>query len=259
MNSVSEAPPILEVMGLSKAFGGVQAVHDCRFEITQRVTGIIGPNGAGKSTLIGLLSGTLLADAGRICFGGNEITRMAPHRRSQLGLTRTFQISRQFHTLSVLENLLVASPDADDRLIGAIVLRRQMKRRDRESVKRSLQVLEDVGLYAKRDDRAGELSGGQMRLLEIARAIIRQPKLVLFDEPTAGVNPVLIERVEEQLRNMAESGTTVLLVEHNLKVVERMCDSVIVVANGSVIAVGSMEEHRANDEVVKAYLGTGEA
>ncbi len=251
--------PMLEVTGLTRSFGGLTAVNDCAFRVEDPITGIIGPNGAGKSTLIALLSGTLMADSGTILFGGCDITKLAAHERARAGLSRTFQISRQFHTLSVLENLMVAAPSADDRLVAALLERRTMRRRDRETTVRALEVLDDVGLYAKRNDYAGSLSGGQMRLLEIARAIVAAPKMVLLDEPTAGVNPVLIARVEEQLHRMADSGTRVLLVEHNLKVVERLCSHVIVVASGSVIASGTMADHRANDAVVRAYLGTGEA
>lgn len=250
---------MLEVTGLRRAFGGLVAVNNCSFTLSHRITGMIGPNGSGKTTLISLLAGNLVADAGTIRFAGEDVTRLPAYRRSRLGLARTFQMSRQFHSLSVLENLMVAAPEPDDRLVAALLFRRRMRRRDRECVEQALQVLDDVGLYAKKNDYAGDLSGGQMRLLEIARAIISKPTMLLLDEPTAGVNPVLIERVEEQLERLADAGTNVLLVEHNLKVAERMCTQVIVVAHGSVLAVGSMVEHRSNDEVVKAYLGTGEA
>jgi neutral amino acid transport system ATP-binding protein len=250
---------ILTVTGLRRTFGGLVAVADCTFDVGSGITGVIGPNGSGKSTLVNLVAGMLAPHRGSIQFDGKDITRQPAHRRAQAGLIRTFQLSRQFQSLTVLENVMVAAPGPDDTLRGALWRRRSMRARDRATLASAIDVLGDVGLAAKSDEYAGNLSGGQMRLLELARAFMAQPRLILLDEPTAGVDPTLITQVKAQLSRLAASGVAVLLVEHNLAIVEELCERVVVVANGRVLAVGSMTDHRANSEVVNAYLGVGAA
>jgi ABC-type branched-subunit amino acid transport system ATPase component len=249
--------PILQVQGVRRSYGGLVAVSDCTFNVEGRVTGLIGPNGAGKSTLVNIVSGTIRADQGSVVFNGTDITRYPSHRRARLGLARTFQLARQFQTLTALENVMVAAPDADVTLTGALCRRGRMKASERAIVETAMTVLADVGLESKCDEYAGNLSGGQMRLLELARVFIARPKLILLDEPMAGVSPALIEDITEQLLRLARTGVSIILVEHNLNIVENVCDQVIVMANGGVLAVGTMEEHRENASVVEAYLGAG--
>ena len=250
--------PILRVQDVSHAFGGVRAVDDCSLQITAGIiTAIIGPNGAGKSTLIEVITSGLRLQTGSVHYRGSNISRTPPHLLAGLGLYRTYQLSREFAALTVLENLLVVAPEADESLLGAVLLRGRMKRRRDAATERALDVLERFGLLAMRNEPASTLSGGQKRLLELARAVMCRPRLLFLDEPAAGINPALITLIEGHLRRMlAEDGTTLVIVEHNLSLVERLCDHVIVLAEGRVLAEGSMAEHRDNDAVVSAYLGS---
>ncbi|HLJ60301.1 MAG TPA: ABC transporter ATP-binding protein [bacterium] len=248
---------ILEVEGLSHAFGGVRAVAGCAFSLDAgRVGALIGPNGAGKSTVVNLLAGALPLQQGRIVFDGGDISRWPMYRIARRGLIRTFQLSREFGGLSVLENMLVPPPDQPGERLRNVLFRPSLGRReDRRHVSKALDVLNTFGLYVLRDQYARNLSGGEKRLLELARAVMAEPKLLVLDEPMAGVNPALVERLCEHILRLRESGITLLLVEHNLRVVDRICDQVIVMAYGRTLAIGQMAELRNDPEVVKAYLG----
>jgi len=248
---------LLELEGVSKSFGGVKAVRDCSFSVAEgSLTGLIGPNGAGKSTTIELISGFIRADQGRIVFDGREIHRSAPHAISRAGLVRTFQTPREWAKLTALENLLVAPvDDRRDSIWSALVRRRQTARSERAARAEARRLLDEFGLGAVRNELAGNLSGGQKRLLEFARILTVKPRLVLLDEPQSGVNPVLGERMSAAIRRMADSGITVLMIEHNLGFVERLCDVVIVMALGHPIATGTMAQLRQQPEVLEAYLG----
>ncbi len=249
--------PLLEVRGLRKHFGGVKAVDGCDFSVAHgELIGLIGPNGAGKSTVIELLSGLVKPDAGTIVFDGHEIQGLAPHKIFASGLARCFQLAKEWPLLSVLENLLIAiPPDGKDTILHAFTSPRQSRAAEKAARERALEVAEQYRLYPLRNDYAYTLSGGQKRLLEFARIALARPKLALLDEPMAGVNPVLQTQIEAGIRNLLAGGTTVLLVEHNLGFVERLCDRVIVMVAGRVAAVGSMAELRENTIVQDAYLG----
>jgi ABC-type branched-subunit amino acid transport system ATPase component len=255
------ATAILEVKDVHKSFGGVQAVRGCSFSIRAgSLTGLIGPNGAGKSTTVDLISGFQPVDAGRITFDGREIQNRPAHEVSRMGLIRTFQTPREWGHLTTLENLLVArADDRRDSLASAIFGRTHLAANDREERARGRDLLDEFGLTAVKDELAINLSGGQKRLLEFARIMMARPRLVLLDEPQSGVNPVLGDRMAQAIRQMADSGITVLMVEHNLGFVERLCDPVIVMALGEVIAEGSMADHRGNEAVLDAYLGVAES
>ena len=251
------AEPLLSVRGLAKSFGGVQAVRDVSFDVAAgSITGLIGPNGAGKSSVLAIVSGFLAPTSGSVHFGGELVSGNSAYRLARLGLVRTFQLSSEFERLSVIENLLVAAPDQrGERLreaprAGGRCWRAEEKRRSRAqgSCSRAFEI------PAKEDDLAGDLSGGQKRLLEIARALMAEPKLLLLDEPMAGVNPALIRRIEAHLLALRDEGLTMLMVEHELGVVERLCDPVVVMAQGQVLSSGTMAELRANEEVLDAYL-----
>ena len=252
---------MLVVEGLVRHFGGVKAVDGCSFEIEPgTISALIGPNGAGKTTTVNLVAGALRSDRGRILFDGSDLTGKRPHQIAERGLVRTFQISREYASMTVLENLMV-SPlrQSGERLLNVLLRPRRWRSEEREHLERSLQVLDAFGLYAKRDDYAGSLSGGQKRLLELARAVMAAPKMLLLDEPLAGINPALTDRVADHIRRLREDGITFLLVEHNLEIVERICDHVVVMALGATLATGTMADLRKNEEVVRAYLTGGGA
>lgn len=248
---------ILEVEGLNHAFGGLKAVAGCTFSLDAgRVGALIGPNGAGKSTVVNLLAGALPLQRGRIVFEGGDISGWPMYRIARRGLIRTFQLSREFGGLSVLENMLVPPPrQQGEDLLTALFRPSVGRREDRCHVSKALEVLNTFGLYGLRDQYARNLSGGEKRLLELARAVMAEPKLLVLDEPMAGVNPALVERLCEHILRLRESGITLLLVEHNLRVVDQICDQVIVMAYGRTLAVGQMAELRAHPEVIRAYLG----
>ena len=247
----------LRCEGITKAFQGVHAVNGASFDVPEgRITALIGPNGAGKTTVVNILSGAMRCDSGREFIGEIEVTNWPSHKIARLGLMRTFQLSRELGGLTVLENLLVApAHQAGESLINVLFRPGLIRREEREHAERALQVLDIYGLYPLRDSRARELSGGQKKLLEIARAVMASPTILLLDEPMAGVNPALIERIGGYILDLKENGVTVLMVEHNLNVVETICDYVIVLAEGRTLATGRLSELRENAEVVKAYLG----
>jgi ABC-type branched-subunit amino acid transport system ATPase component len=247
----------LEVQDLRRDFGGVWAVDGASFSIRQgAVTGLIGPNGAGKSTAVSIIGGAIRPTSGRVIFEGEDITHLRPHERARRGLVRTYQLSSEFGHLTVLENLLVAAPDQrGERLRTLLLGKRYWRDQEREIVARARDLLERFSMLPQEDEYAGNLSGGQKRLVEIMRALMAQPKLVLLDEPMAGVNPTLARSIEDDMAALAREGVTLLFVEHELEVVDRLCESVIAMALGKVIAVGTMAELRARKDVLDAYLG----
>jgi neutral amino acid transport system ATP-binding protein len=249
---------ILDVKGLSRRFGGVQAVKDCDLRVARgSITGLIGPNGAGKSTFLELVSGFKRPDEGRITFDGIQTQSLPAHRVSQLGLIRSFQSAREWPNLTVLENVLIAATPRDDETVRAMLLDGRRLRTSQESFRANArEILDRFGLLVLRNERAGNLSGGQKRLLEFARIASAKPRMVLLDEPQTGVNPVMGLRMIEGIRALNDGGITVLMIEHNLSFVEQLCDPVWVMNLGTPIAVGSMSELRQNTEVVDAYLGS---
>lgn len=247
----------LSVSNLAKAFGGVKAVNQASFNVREgSITGLIGPNGAGKSTTVNLISGSLHPDEGSVTLHGQDITKQPPHKVASSGLIRTFQISRQLKSLTVLENMLLAPQNQHgEKSWAALFSRRKIKRDEHEQAGRALQLLQDFSLFDLRDEYSGNLSGGQMKLLDLARAMMVHPKILLLDEPMAGVNPTLARHLQGKITEMNKSGVTILMVEHNLSVVEAICDHVVVMAEGKVLAEGKMDTLRDNEEVVAAYLG----
>jgi ABC-type branched-subunit amino acid transport system ATPase component len=250
------AEPLLSVRSLAKSFGGVQAVRDVTFDVAGgSITGLIGPNGAGKSSVLAIVSGFLASTSGSVHFAGEDVSGRPAFQLARLGLVRTFQLSSEFERLSVIENLLVATPDQrGERLRDALAGRWRWRAEEAAAVARARDLLARFEIPAKEDDLAGDLSGGQKRLLELARALMAEPKLLLLDEPMAGVNPALIRRIEAHLLALRDEGLTMLMVEHELGVVERLCDTVVVMAQGQVLSSGTMAELRTNEEVLDAYL-----
>jgi neutral amino acid transport system ATP-binding protein len=246
----------LLTVGLTKRFGGVTAVDAVSLEVRPgSITGLIGPNGAGKSTMLGLVAGALRPDAGTVSFNGRDITRLPTFRRSLIGLVRTFQVSSEFAKLTVLENLLVsAQRQTGETWKGYVLGRRAWERQERDLTERARGILRRFNMADKEKELAGNLSGGQKRLLEIMRGLMTEPSMLLLDEPMAGVNPTLSHEVQDHLLELRDEGLTMLLVEHELAVVSRLCHRVFVMASGRVLAEGSMDELQGNDEVVDAYL-----
>jgi ABC-type branched-subunit amino acid transport system ATPase component len=256
--SAPASSPALEVRGLTKHFGGVVAVDDCSFQAPLgQVTGLIGPNGAGKSTAIDLISGFKLPDSGTVIFKGKALEGLPPHRISRLGLIRTFQSPREWPGLTVLENVVMAQWDPGrESFLGSLLgLQRGLRVKAADELAKAREILDEFGLTALRNERAGNLSGGQKRLVEFARIRMAQPELVILDEPMGGVNPVLGERMALAIEAFIATGTSVIVVEHNLPFIARVTHHVIVMAQGTVIAEGPYESLRANQGVVDAYLG----
>jgi branched-chain amino acid transport system permease protein len=247
---------ILACSGLRRSFDGVHAVDGVTLEFAPaRLTGIIGPNGAGKSTLLAMLAGTLPATQGRILHRGEDISALAAHRRARGGVVRTFQLASEFKRLTVIENLLTPIPgQRGDSFRGAFLGRRYWGAQERENIERAKAMLERFGLEALADRYAGDLSGGQRRLVEIMRALMTEPDVLLLDEPMAGVHPRLAHQIGMLLVGLCEGGTTVIMVEHELSIMDEFCDPVIVMAEGRVLAEGAMATLRSNAEVVEAYL-----
>ena len=255
MSEATGPGELLVATGLRRDFGGVHAVVDSSFVVPVRgITGLIGPNGAGKSTVLGMIAGAIRPTAGSITFDGERVDRLPPYRLARLGLIRTFQIAGVFDRLTVLENLLVGQPMRGESLRGALLGRRHWSAEQMQAVDRGRDLLARFDLTDKENEYGGNLSGGQKRLLEIARALMAEPRLLLLDEPMAGVSPALVHRIEEYLSALAAGGLTMLMVEHSLPVVERLCERVVVMAQGTTISTGTMTELRSRQEVLDAYL-----
>jgi neutral amino acid transport system ATP-binding protein len=249
---------LLRVDGLVKRFGGLAAVAGASLEVEAgSITALIGPNGAGKTTLFNVASGFLRADDGTVLLGGDRIDGKPPHAVNRRGLVRTFQTPRALTRLSVLDNMLLAAPrHPGERLWRLVGTPRAARRREGEARERAGELLELVRLDGLAKDYAGTLSGGQRKLLEFARALMTEPRILLLDEPMAGINPTLALQLLEHMHGLRERGLTFLLIDHDLEVVMSVSDRVFVMSEGRVIAAGSPAEVRADPLVVDAYLGT---
>ncbi len=225
------------------------AVRSCSFLVsTGSITGLIGPNGAGKTTAFDIVSGIVTADEGAVVFDGVDVTGWMPHRITRLGISRTFQITRDLGDMTVLENMVVGSPTSGWRsLLGSRILQREEDR--------AMELLRFVGIDSLARQPANSLSYGQKKLLEFASVLMPEPKLIMLDEPAGGVNPALMERIMDHIRELNASGITFLIVEHNMDVVMSLCDSIVVMAHGEVLTKGTPEVIREDDTVLDAYLG----
>ena len=251
-------PAILEVRNLAKRFGGLSALDGCSLKVRQgTITGLIGPNGAGKTTLFNVITGYFPPDGGRVFFRGEDITGLAPHRIFDRKLCRTFQIPREHQSMSVLENLMLVAPDqVGERIWAPWLTPGRVRAQESELRARALEVLEFVNLAHLQDEYAARLSGGQKKLLELARSLMADPELVLLDEPGAGVNPTLMKRLVDNIEYLCrERGITFLLIEHDMDLVMRICDPVIVMSEGRHLMEGRPEEVRTDPRVLEAYLG----
>lgn len=240
---------LLEAGNVSKSFGGILALDACSITVEQgSITGLIGPNGSGKTTLFNVITGYETVDQGSIHFAGKPITNLAPDRVFELGIGRTFQLTRIFPRLTVLENMHVA---AQREGIKALLSRWSLSHEQQ----RALELLDFVGITQLKDVPAANLSYGQKKLLEFAYILIAEPRVILLDEPAGGVNPTMINQLAERIRTLNRQGVTFLVVEHNMEFVMSLCNPVMVMHHGAKIAEGTPEEIRKNPAVLEAYLG----
>ena len=247
----------LRVVDIRTSLGGAQILSGVTLAAeTGRITGIIGPNGAGKSTLLNVVAGLMKPDHGSIWIGERDLTPLSMQDRARLGMVRTFQLSREFGSLTVLENLLVAPlGQSGERVMNAFLGRGRFWREERASAIRARQLLERVGLWRLADAPARTLSGGQKKLLELARALMLDPKIILLDEPAAGVSPPLRQDIALMIQDLRAEGRTLLIVEHDMDIVARLCDQVYVLAEGANLASGPFAQVVSDARVIQAYLG----
>jgi len=250
--------PIIEVQQVNKAFGGLKVINDCSIQVAKgSITGMIGPNGAGKSTLFNLIAGALTPDSGHVLLEGEDITALSPDARFHKGLLRTFQIAHEFSHMSALENLMMVPPQQPgENLFTAWFKPGLVQAHDAEVRRRALEVIDFIGLYHVRNELAGNLSGGQKKLLELGRTMMTDAKVVLLDEIAAGVNRTLLGDLIGNIERLnQEMGYTFLVIEHDMDMIARLCDPVIVLAQGSVMMEGSIDDVQNNPEVIEAYFG----
>jgi branched-chain amino acid transport system ATP-binding protein len=256
--SRDERPPILIVQEVSKSFGGLQAVNKASLEVgAGSITGLIGPNGAGKTTLFNLITGFLSPDSGAIFFQGERIDGLPAHQVFRRGLVRTFQIPHELGSMTVIENLmLVPMKQAGERLWNTWLLPWRVSREEAANFARAEEVLRFLNLHHLRDEYAANLSGGQKKLLELGRTLMCDPKMILLDEPAAGVNRTLMRQIVADIRRLRdELGITFFVIEHDMDIIALLCDRLIVMSEGAKLAEGTPAEVRADERVLEAYLG----
>jgi ABC-type branched-subunit amino acid transport system ATPase component len=236
---------ILEVSHINKAFGGLQALNDNSFAVRENsITGLIGPNGSGKTTMFNIITGYEQSDSGEVEYDGKNISGFEPGEVCTLGVGRTFQLTRVFGRLDLIENIQVGSSGVP-----------KSKRKEMYSLDKCLELLEFVGLLKLAHEKAGNLSYGQRKLVELATILAQEPRLILLDEPAGGINPTLIQQMSDRIKELNRRGISFLVVEHNMEFVMDLCDEIAVMERGSVIAVGKPAEIRSNPRVLDAYLG----
>ena len=253
------ADEVLSAISVCKGFGGILALDHCSIRVEEgAIVGLIGPNGAGKSTLFDVISGFLTPDGGSIVFSGREILGLPAYKIARLGLVRTFQIPRSLMRMTVLENMMLgAQGQAGERLCNPLIRRHKVMAQETEIREKAEEILEFFDLQRMRDEYAGSLSGGQKKMLEMARALMADPRLLLLDEPFAGVNPALADRLIEQIRILKEKGLSIIIIEHAIPYVLALSNELYVLNKGAVLASGRPDAVISDRRVFEAYLGEG--
>lgn len=248
---------MLSVQSVVKSFGGFRALNGCILEIRAAgITGIMGPNGAGKSTLFNVIAGLIAPDEGEIVLEGSDVGGLAPHRLAARGLVRTFQISRELGELTVLENMLLGQQrQGGERVLLAILGGRRVRDEEAGAIEKARGLLEQVDLWHLANEPARNLSGGQKKLLEISRALMLDPKIILLDEPTAGVSPLMSRKLAATISQLRERGLTIAIIEHDMDMIAELCDPIYVLAEGRTLTSGTFREVAGNADVMRAYLG----
>jgi ABC-type branched-subunit amino acid transport system ATPase component len=247
---------MLQVNGLSKNFGGVRAVSNVSMEVNKgEIVGLIGPNGAGKTTLFNMISLFLKSNAGEITFLEEKIDGFTPESVVSKGLLRTFQTPVGFPRLTVLENLMVVPPHEGEGIIATFFKRKTIIEKEKENYERVCTLLKQFNLYEKRNDLAENLSAAELKLLELCRQLMANPKIMLLDEPASGVNPIMLDKMVQHIHRLREEGMTFLVIDHNLGFIYRICDRIYCLANGELIASGTPDEISNNEQVKAVYLG----
>ena len=248
---------LISVKNLKKSFGGIKAVDVQELSFIQgELTSIIGPNGAGKTTFFDLISGFQNADSGDILLKANNISNSQPYKIARMGMVRTFQLTKVFDRMTVMENLLFSGSNVNnDSFLRSIFKLNSQKVYEKSLKDKANEIMNDLNIGHMADSYARELSGGQKKLLELARAIINDPEILLLDEPLAGVNPKLAEDILSLIKKLSNDGITIIMVEHNIEAVMKISERIVVLAEGSLIADGSPNEIRTNNNVIEAYLG----
>lgn len=248
---------MIEIRSITKAFGGTRAVSKCSLDLNGLSTaGLIGPNGSGKTTLFNLITGLVRPDRGEILFQGNRIDGKPPHQMARLGLVRTFQMSRVFPHITVLDNMLLGPHTQTGEGFWSLWLHPgRVRSEEKRNCEKALDLLEKLGIHHLRDHFAQDLSYGQQKLLELGRALMTDPRMILLDEPTAGINPRLIRTMIDIILKMKDAGHIFFIIEHNMDVVIELCEKVFVLDHGEKISEGRPEEMRNDPKVVEAYLG----
>jgi len=245
---------MLKVSKLKKYFGGVKAVNGCSFEVEKgKITALVGPNGAGKTTVFNMVSGMIAMDEGSVVFNGHELNKLPAWKRARAGISRTFQLSRLFKNLSIKDNLLLALRNDDDQFWKMFL---RGEKGDQEEERQVKEIMDFIGLDKDPETIVTDLSYGQQKLFDLSRALINPHTFLMLDEPVAGINPVLRERLKKILKDLKEKGETILLIEHDMDFVRAVADHVIVLDQGKVLAQGIAETVLSDEKVLEAYLGT---